>query len=218
MIRTKLGVISLKKEIPRITIILRGYNFEQLDTVSEIISKSKYDYAVEITLNTQSAFNDLTKIKEKYKDLVIGAGTVLNVDQVKEAIEAGAEFILSPMKFSNEMIEFCNKNNILSVPAGLTPSEIKELFNNGADIVKVFPATTVGPKFFKDIQAPFGELPLMAVGGINNKNAVEFIENGASYLGIGSGIFDEEDIISKDIDKLEKSLRKFEESVYSKIS
>ena len=78
----------------------------------------------------------------------------------------------------------------------------------GADIVKIFPASVVSPRFFKDVQAPLGKLPLMGVGGISVENAQAFFENGASYLGLGSGMFNKSDLESLDSDKLAESMQK----------
>jgi len=203
----------LRKDFPLITIILRGYNFQQIKTVAEVLSKSDEEYAVEITMNTDTAVDDIEKIKKEFPSMKIGAGTVTTLKQAKNSVRAGAEFLLSPIAFENSILDLCKKKGVLSVPAGFTPTEIKKLFRKGADIVKVFPATTVGPKYFKDIQAPLGNLPLMAVGGINEKNAKDFLDNGATYLGIGSGLFEKHDIQNEEIENLTRSLKKFEKSI-----
>ncbi|MFR0063868.1 MAG: bifunctional 4-hydroxy-2-oxoglutarate aldolase/2-dehydro-3-deoxy-phosphogluconate aldolase [Veillonella parvula] len=94
-----------------------------------------------------------------------------------------------------------------AVPAAMTPSEVNQMFAQGADIVKVFPAAVVTPRFFKDIQAPLGKLPLMGVGGISKENAKEFFENGASYLGLGSGMFNKQDIEELNVKNLAQSMK-----------
>ena len=81
------------------------------------------------------------------------------------------------------------------------------MFAQGADIVKVFPAAVVTPRFFKDIQAPLGKLPLMGVGGISKENAKNFFENGASYLGLGSGMFNKQDIEELNVKNLAQSMK-----------
>lgn len=83
------------------------------------------------------------------------------------------------------------------------------MFEKGADIVKIFPATTVGSEFFKAIQAPLGKLPLMAVGGVSLKNAKDLLTHGTSYLGIGSNMFNQEDLINRDVARLAASLQAF---------
>lgn len=202
-----------KYNLPKVTIILRGYNNDQVNTVMQLLEEENKQelYALEITLNSPDVFNTIKNISYKYgKKFYIGAGTVLGLEDAKKAIESGAQFLLSPIKLKKEVIKYCNSNNITVVPAAMTPSEIMELKMDGADIIKVFPAITVGERFFNDIQSPLGKLPLMAVGGVNAENAKLFLENGASYIGIGSGIFNKEDIVNQDKQKLKNSLDSFE--------
>lgn len=200
---------------PKITVILRGYNYEQVNTVMDVLNDSDKKYAVEITLNSPDVFTTINKISKSYgTKFLIGAGTVLNFESAQQAIEAGAQFILSPIKLEKKVLDFCKENNVLTVPAAMTPSEVYELKTNGADIIKVFPAKTVGSKFFSDIQAPLGELSLMAVGGVSSDNINEFLENGASYVGIASGIFNKQDIETKNINGLKEALTSFENIVY----
>ncbi|MCM3512109.1 MULTISPECIES: bifunctional 4-hydroxy-2-oxoglutarate aldolase/2-dehydro-3-deoxy-phosphogluconate aldolase [Bacilli] len=200
---------------PKITVILRGYNYEQVNAVMSVLNDSDKKYAVEITLNSPDVFTTITKISKSYGNkFLIGAGTVLNFESAQQAIDAGAQFILSPIKLEKEVLDFCKQKNVLTVPAAMTPSEVYELQSNGADIVKVFPAKTVGSKFFNDIQAPLGKLSLMAVGGVSSTNVNEFLDNGASYVGIASGIFEKQDIENQNIDGLKEALASFENIVY----
>lgn len=200
-----------KSKLSKVTVILRGYNYEQIKKVAETLDKSlnKDIKNIEITLNSPQAYESIKKIKKEFNNLNVGAGTVCTFDQAKKSIEAGVDFILSPIQLSKDTIELCKDNNVISVPAAMTPSEVYKMFDYGANIVKVFPATTVGEKFFKDIQAPLGDLELMAVGGINSKNAQSFLNNKCNYLGIGSGIFDKEDIFKMNSENLKESLKKF---------
>ncbi|WP_265457675.1 bifunctional 4-hydroxy-2-oxoglutarate aldolase/2-dehydro-3-deoxy-phosphogluconate aldolase [Enterococcus sp. HY326] len=195
------------REYPKLTIIMRGYTYAQAEAILQAMSGFEEDYAVEMTLNTEGALEHIAKLSKQFGEKInIGAGTVRTLDQAKAAYQAGAKFLLGPHTFTKEMLNFANQNKILAVPAAMTPSEINQMFNQGADIVKVFPAGTVGPKFFKDVQAPLGKLPLMGVGGINSGNAKDFFEQGASYLGLGSGMFNSDDIKHLQIDQLHESL------------
>lgn len=205
----------MENKFPKITIILRGYTYEQVKTVMEVLNGKSQDYALEITLNSPEVFTTICKISQEYgNDFYIGAGTVLSLDDAKKAIEAGAKFILSPIKLKKEVLEFCKERNVLTIPAAMTPTEVSELKSNGADIIKIFPAGTVGAKFFNDVQAPLGKLSLMAVGGISADNTTDFFNNGASYVGIASGIFNKGDILTQDINGLRKSLDLFENKVF----
>lgn len=201
-----------KVSLSVVTIILRGYTYEQILCVANSLEGSSVKN-IEITLNSPNVFESIKKIKDEFPELNVGAGTVCNFEDTKKSIESGVDFILSPINLSKDSIELCNKHDIVCVPAAMTPTEIKKMFEYGADIVKVFPATTVGPRFFKDVQAPLGDLDLMAVGGINGENAKCFLDNKCNYLGIGSGIFEKKDIVDMNLDNLKLSLNKFIKSM-----
>ncbi|MDT2849035.1 bifunctional 4-hydroxy-2-oxoglutarate aldolase/2-dehydro-3-deoxy-phosphogluconate aldolase [Vagococcus carniphilus] len=201
-------------EYPRFTIIMRNYSYEEAEAILIAMEDLNDQFAVEMTLNTENAIEHIKKLNEQFgSKFYIGAGTVRNIKDAKDAIDAGARFLLGPHHFTKEMFNLAKKHQVLTVPAAMTPSEVDEMIELGADIVKIFPATAVGPQFFKDIQAPLGNLPLMAVGGISSENAKEFLDNKTTYLGIGSGIFNSYDIKNKDISKLRESLNQFLASV-----
>lgn len=196
------------EEYPKLTIIMRGYSVEQAEAILKAMNGFEKDYAVEMTLNTENALENIKRLNAQFGDKIkIGAGTVRTIEDAKAAYAAGAKFLLGPHVFTKEMLAFANEKNILAVPAAMTPSEIDEMFKNGADIVKVFPAAVVTPRFFKDVQAPLGKLPLMGVGGVSTDNARAFFENQASYLGLGSGMFNKEDLKELNIPNLAKSLQ-----------
>lgn len=205
-------------DFPKVTIILRGYTFEQVKTVMDVLKGKHQQFALEITLNSPDVVTTIRKISKEFgEQFYIGAGTVLSLEDANKAIDAGAKFILSPIKLNKEVLELCKEKNILSIPGAMTPSEVMELKNNGASIIKIFPAGTVGQNFFKDIQAPLGKLPLMAVGGVSSDNALSYFNNQVDYVGIASGIFNKEDIENKNSIELKKSLLLFEEKVLNKI-
>lgn len=202
------------EEYPKLTIIMRGYSFNQSEAILKAMEGFEKDYAVEMTLNTENALVNIKKLTEEFGDKInIGAGTVRTLTDAKAAYEAGAKFLLGPHVFTKEMLAFANKKNILAIPAAMTPSEVDQMFKNGADIVKIFPAAVVSPRFFKDIQAPLGKLPLMGVGGVSADNAKDFFDNQATYLGLGSGMFNEEDIKTLNVSNLAKSLQSLLEIV-----
>lgn len=197
-------------DYPALTIIMRGYTYPQAAAILQAMTGLEDRFAVEMTLNTKDALEHIQKLTKTYgAKIKIGAGTVRSLQDAQQAYQAGAQFLLGPHKFTQEMLDFAKEKQIVSVPAAMTPSEVASMFNGGADIVKVFPAAVVTPRFFKDIQAPLGKLPLMAVGGISRENAREYLACGASFLGIGSGMFRKEDIEALAVDKLSASLKAF---------
>lgn len=201
------------RNFPKITIILRGYNYSQARTVMKALAKSSIK-SVEITMNTPNALEMISKLSSEFgSEILIGAGTVTTLEQAKEAIKAGAKFILSPVMLTKEIFDLCKQYSVISVPGAMSPTEIYKSFNDGADIIKVFPAISCGMKFFKGVKAPLGNLPIMAVGGVTKDNAKEFLNSGVDFLGIGSGLFNKEDIINENIEGLIKSLGEFEKKM-----
>lgn len=206
-------MIKENQSFPKVTVILRGYRYESVRAVVKQMVGTKLQ-AVEITMNSDDAASTIQKIADEFgKDICVGAGTVMNLAQAKEAVEAGAQFVLSPVKLSKEIIDYCHEHGVITVPAAMTPSEIQELLENGADIVKVFPAARLTPQYIKDVMAPLGRIPLMVVGGINGLNAQDYFDAGARFAGIGSGIFDKKDIEDANEENLKKSILAFVQQI-----
>ena len=197
------------EEFSKITAILRGYDYAQVETAVAVLCGSVIS-AVEITLNHPDAKDIIRRIVDKFGDrIAVGAGTVLSAEDLQDVVEAGVDFVLAPSLFSRDMLDYCRPHQVISVPGALSPSEVHQCVKDGADIIKIFPAETVGSKYFKDIQAPFGPLPLMAVGGIHAGNIAEYLHAGASYVGIASGLFRKEDIAGGNTTGMQRSLEEF---------
>ncbi len=200
-------------QFPKITVILRGYTYEQVRSVVKNLVGTRLN-AVEITTNSPDVFETIRKISREFGgDVHVGAGTVLNMEHARAAVEAGASFLLSPVMLDREILDFCREKDVISVPAAFSPSEVLKMAQAGADIIKIFPAGRVGSQYFSDIQAPLGKLPLMAVGGVNGENVQEYLDKGASFAGIASGIFRKEDILEQNEEGIRESIRQFEERV-----
>lgn len=198
---------------PKVTVIQRGYTYEQVRAVVKSMVGTKLR-AVEVAMNTPHAADIIEKIADEFgSDILVGAGTVTSAGRAHDAVNAGAHFALSPVCFSEEIFQICKANGLITVPSAFSPSEVYRMLEMGADIVKIFPAGTLGPKYIKDIQAPLNPMPIMAVGGVNGDNCQEFFDNGASYAGIGSGIFDPKDIVAMDEDALKAQIAAFEKKV-----
>ncbi|MCI1983891.1 MAG: bifunctional 4-hydroxy-2-oxoglutarate aldolase/2-dehydro-3-deoxy-phosphogluconate aldolase [Bifidobacteriaceae bacterium] len=184
----QLQIIEEKKVIA----ILRNLPDAQISPVIESLHDSGIDL-VEIAFNRfKSAQDNANRIQRAVNlgipNMHIGAGTVLTVEGVDKAADAGAEFILSPNTV-DEVIGESKRLGLISVPAALSPSEIWRAYELGADIVKVFPASSLGPHYFKEILSPLPGIPLSAVGGVDVNNARQFLDAGAFCLGIGSALF-----------------------------
>lgn len=194
--------------------ILRGYTYEQVKAVCETLCQSSKIKNVEITLNTENALEIIRKISKEYGNrLHIGAGTVVTFEEVKDAIDAGASFVLSPVGYTKPMIDYCHEHDVIAIPAAFTPHEIYTQIQYGADIVKVFPANELSWNYAHKVMEPLGDLPLLAVGGVNAENVLEVLKSGYHYVGSAGGIFSKKDILNCDHEQLLKSLRKFEQAL-----
>lgn len=131
---------------------------------------------IEVTLRTENALNAIGLIKEKFPDFIVGAGTVLTTEQVKNAVSMGADFIVSPGS-NPKVIDFCQKENIPVIPGVATPSEIEKNLEMGIKVMKFFPAEACGGlNMIKAISAPYGDVMFMPTGGINEENVKEYLE------------------------------------------
>lgn len=198
---------------PKVTAILRGYDYDQVRCVVKNMVGTRLG-AVEVAMNTPGAPQIIQKVAEEFgDDILVGAGTVISAERAKAAVRVGAKFALSPICFTEEIFRICKDGGLMTVPSAFTPSEVWNMFQMGADIVKVFPAGTLGPQYVKDIQAPLNSMPLMVVGGVNANNCQDFFDNGATYAGIGSGIFQHRHIIQMDSEGLKADIQAFEKKV-----
>jgi len=203
------------EDYPNITIIMRGYSYEQAMLIMKVLGYYEHKVGVEVTTNNPNYLKIIKEGNNRYGQQVdIGVGTVLNTNQAKDAIEAGAKFMLGPTQFTDDIFALAKKENVITVPGAMSPSEVYDQFERGADIVKIFPAITVGTSFFKQIQGPLGPRKLMAVGGVNLQNSKDFMDNGASYLGIGSNFFNEKDVQNLKEKALHHSVEEFLSIIY----
>lgn len=167
--------------------IIRGVPPEWAVPIGEALLAADVD-VMEITLNTPHALDMIAALHDALgAEMAIGAGTVLSVADAENALAAGAEFFVSP-HLDTEIVRFANEHDCMVVPGAFTPTEVFTALRAGADIVKVFPANIVGPQFFRDLQGPFGEIPLLPTGGVTVENAGTYIKSGALALGVGAGL------------------------------
>jgi 2-dehydro-3-deoxyphosphogluconate aldolase/(4S)-4-hydroxy-2-oxoglutarate aldolase len=145
--------------------------------------------AVEVTMTTPNALEILQAARQRWDGkALVGAGTVLNAQEVQAVIDAGAQFVVSPILDAG-MVETALRANVPPIPGVFSPTEIVTAYRLGAPVVKVFPAVTLGAAFFKEVKAPLPQIPLMAVGGLNAHNAAEYLHAGADMVGVGGALF-----------------------------
>jgi 2-dehydro-3-deoxyphosphogluconate aldolase/(4S)-4-hydroxy-2-oxoglutarate aldolase len=149
---------------------------------------------IEITMTVPGAVDVIRQLSGKVpKDVLIGAGTVVNEETALKVIDAGATFVVGPV-LNLEMLSACIARDVPVMPGCYTPTEIHSAWIAGADIIKVFPATTLGPRYFKDLRGPFPDIRLMPTGGVTIDNVGEWIAAGACAVGIGSDLLDKKAI------------------------
>jgi 2-dehydro-3-deoxyphosphogluconate aldolase/(4S)-4-hydroxy-2-oxoglutarate aldolase len=146
--------------------------------------------ALEVTMTVPGAVEAIRQLAPALPDgFLLGAGTVVDVDTAVRTITAGAQFVVGPV-FRRAIIEVCHERDVPALPGCFTPTEILEAWDAGADIVKVFPATPLGPGFFKDLRGPLPHIKLMPTGGVTIDNAGDWIRAGAVAVGIGTALLD----------------------------
>ncbi|MCD8799515.1 bifunctional 4-hydroxy-2-oxoglutarate aldolase/2-dehydro-3-deoxy-phosphogluconate aldolase [Mammaliicoccus sciuri] len=167
--------------------ILRNAKPDDILPIVETLYKAGIR-AIEVTMNSPKALESIELISNEMKDkVVVGAGTVLDAESARLAILSGATFILSPT-VDKDTIRMSKKYGAVSIPGAMTPTEILEAYEYGGDIIKVFPTTSLGPEYIKDLQGPLPHIPLLPTGGVSIDNVTDFIEAGAVGVGLGSAL------------------------------
>ena len=193
--------MSVLSQISRnkIVAIIRGAKPDDVLKIAEALRQGGVK-VLEITLNSPNALAVIEKlITQKGDQMLIGAGTVLNAEAAKSAIEAGAKFIISP-NVNIETIEVTKRLGAVSIPGAYTATEIVNAFNNGGDIIKIFPATSA--EYIKVLRGPLSHIPMMPTGGITLENISEFQKTGAAAFGIGTALVDTRQKITEDYLKM----------------
>ena len=144
---------------------------------------------IEITMTVPGAVELIAEVSRR-EELLIGAGSVPDPESARECIDAGAKFIVSPAT-NFDTIEYCNEREVPVMPGALTPTEIANAWDAGADLVKVFPADSMGgAKYLKSVKAPLPHIKLIPTGGVNQSTAADFIRAGAEAIGVGADLCD----------------------------
>lgn len=188
-------IVERLKQYPIIP-VLRKVPYEK----SQSIIKALYDggiRAVEITMESEGAESIIQETLEAYSaDLLVGAGTVLSKDDCRRAIDAGAQFIVSPV-LDEAVMQYAIEQNVPYIPGVFTPSEMLKAHNGGAAMIKLFPASVLGPSFIKDVKGPLGHIDIMTTGGITLETARTYLDAGAKVVGAGSALV-RKDLVEND--------------------
>ncbi|MCU6794653.1 MULTISPECIES: bifunctional 4-hydroxy-2-oxoglutarate aldolase/2-dehydro-3-deoxy-phosphogluconate aldolase [Paenibacillus] len=180
-------------EKTRIIAIVRGVEERHINDLSQALLDGGIR-AMEITLNTSGALSMITKLQAQFGDhMYIGAGTVLDMEDAKQAIEAGASYIVTP-NTDEDVIRYAVEQGVPIFPGAMTPTEIVKAWKAGATAVKIFPGASLGLAYIKELQGPLNHIPMVAVGGVNEANIGQFIQAGCYGLGIGGSLINLQEI------------------------
>ncbi|MEP7253545.1 MAG: bifunctional 4-hydroxy-2-oxoglutarate aldolase/2-dehydro-3-deoxy-phosphogluconate aldolase [Ginsengibacter sp.] len=195
----------------KIIAILRGAHPSDVLKIAEALYNGGIRI-LEITMNSAEPLNLIKVLSKTFgESMLIGAGTVLNVETVDQVVEAGASFILSPIA-NDEIIKASKKLGVVSIPGAFTATEIYNAYKSGADIVKVFPANS--PSYIRDIAAPLPQIKLLPTGGINLENINDYKNAGAFGFGIGSSLVNtKREVNAAYLSKLTVSAKKFVDTI-----
>lgn len=193
----------------KIVAIIRTDSINELEQTVESLYKGGIRI-VEVTLNTPGALEGIRLLQNKFPELIVGAGTVLDPESARQSILSGASFLLAPT-LKESSISMANRYNTFIVPGVLTPTEALTAYEYGARMVKIFPASSVGSRYISDLNGPLSQIDIMAVGGISLENAKEFLEAGSCALGIGSALVNNKLVKQGDFSEIEKRARDFVE-------
>jgi 2-dehydro-3-deoxyphosphogluconate aldolase/(4S)-4-hydroxy-2-oxoglutarate aldolase len=164
---------------------------------------------VEITLTVPGALDVINDLANRYPEMAVGAGTVLDDSLARQAIEAGARFLTSP-GFVPEVVAYARKAGVVVFPGAMTPTEVIAAWKAGADFVKIFPAAPVGGvQYVRALKVPLPQIPLVVTGGVNQSTAVEYIVAGASAIGVGGELLPIEALTFRQENRIHELARRF---------
>lgn len=167
---------------------------------------------IEVTMTVPRAPELVADLSRALPRALIGAGTVTDPAAARSMIDAGAKFVVSPV-FRPRIVESCHERDVPSFPGCFSPTEILAAWDLGADIVKVFPATSLGPTFIKDLRGPFPAIKIMPTGGVTRENAADWIRAGAVAVGAGSALVDPKAVHAGHFNVVTENARAFVDAV-----
>jgi 2-dehydro-3-deoxyphosphogluconate aldolase/(4S)-4-hydroxy-2-oxoglutarate aldolase len=192
---------QIRNRIEEIGIIpaIRLSSAEDALFAAEAVSSSGIPI-VEVTMTVPGAIEVISELARSNPELVVGAGSLSDIETANRCLNAGAMFLTSP-GLDLDIVAFALKKKIVVFPGALTPSEIMAAWKAGADFVKVFPCSPLGgPSYIKALKSPFPTVPLIASGGVNQQTAAGFIHAGAAALGIGRDLIQPDAIVRRERD------------------
>lgn len=212
-----MDTLNFIKEHRLVSISRQVYRQDLLEAARRILKSGIH--CLEITFDQASPTHlkdtpdSIALIKKELGDAIcVGAGTVMTIDQAKAARDAGADFALAP-NVDVAVIHEIKRLGMIAVPGAMTPSEIATAYNEGADIVKVFPIGDLGVSYLNAVRGPINHIPLMAVGGVSTENVKSFLDHGCCSAGIGSNIINKKRAQAHAFDEIEQAAAAFVKAI-----
>jgi len=203
----KAAVLKELREIGLVP-VLRCGSIEHAIALAEAIAAGGVT-VLEVTMTVPGALQAIRRLTRERPDILIGAGTVLDAETARRCILEGAQFVVSPA-LNFKTIEMCQHHSIAVLPGALTPTEIVNAWQAGADVVKVFPASAMGgAKYLTALKGPLPQIEMIPTGGVSLANAAEFLAAGAFALGVGSDLVDAKAIAAGKPEVVTESARKY---------
>ncbi len=194
-----------------IVAIIRGMKMETIEKIAQTCLDAGI-YTLEVTMNTEGVLEIIRSLRGKFPGLNIGAGTVCSMNDLELALDAGAQFIVTPI-LDEDVIRAAVAKDIPIFPGAYTPTEIYRAWNLGAAAVKVFPASQLGVSYIKDVLAPLNQLKLVPTGGVSLDNIKDFFKAGACGVGVGSTFLNKELIAKGDFEGLKEYFLRYKEEI-----
>lgn len=196
----------------KIVAILRGIEDRHADRTAEALLAGGIRL-LEVTMNTDGAAAIIERWRSKYGgQAAIGAGTVLDMDMAREAVAAGAQFLISP-NLDEAVVAYGAAQGVSVWPGVMTPTEIVRAWKSGAEAVKIFPVASLGYKYLAELRGPLNDIPMMATGGVDLHNIADYFRSGANAVGMGSKLVNLEWVRDGRFDLIEERARGFVEAV-----
>jgi 2-dehydro-3-deoxyphosphogluconate aldolase/(4S)-4-hydroxy-2-oxoglutarate aldolase len=192
--------------------VLRGADPDTLIDITDALLEGGVT-GIELTADTPGIGDMLGELTSSFDDeIIVGTGTVLDSETARMTMLAGAEFVVSP-SLHTDVIEICNRYGTLVAPGVMTPTEAIRGYEAGADLVKLFPASSLGPGHLSAIKGPYSQIPLMPTGGVDLDNVADYIDAGAECVGVGGALVDYDAAERGEFETITEQAREFTAAV-----
>jgi len=208
----KTSDVAREIESTGVVAIIRASDSAQLIDVVHALREGGLT-CIEVTMTTPNALDVIRQARSACgESAAIGVGTVLDAETARAAIQAGAQFVVAPI-LDLPTIETCKSHGIAVMPGAMTPTEIFRAWEAGADFVKVFPTSSVGAQFIKDLRGPLPQIRLVPTGGVTLETVADFIKAGSSAVGVGGALIGRQALKNRDFASIRKAAADFLERV-----